>query len=135
MAKRILVVDDEPDMARGLRRVLMLKGFEVQIAESGEEAIERALAWTPDGVLMDLRMPGIDGVKAYRQIRVACPNCFVVFMTAYSGMVEYAREEGAVAVLTKPLDPESTCGLIATALAFRPVVVVDDDPDTRKCTN
>ncbi|MFT5523283.1 MAG: two-component system response regulator HydG [Pirellulaceae bacterium] len=126
---RILVVDDEPDMARGLRRILRINGYDVQIAHSGEEAIDRSREWPPDGILMDIKMPGIDGVEAYRQIRVMCPNAFVVFMTAFSSLVDEAREEGAVDVLTKPLDPAETCELLANALSTRPVLIVDDDTD------
>ena len=65
---------------------------------------------------MDIKMAGIDGVEAYRQIRDICPNSFVVFMTAFSGRADAAREEGAVDVLTKPLDPAKTCELIAKAM-------------------
>lgn len=126
---RMLVVDDEPDMANGLRRILKLQGYDVHIAHSGEEAVDQAREWMPNGILMDLKMPGMDGVEAYRQIRTICPNAFVIFMTAFSSMVEQAREEGAVDVLTKPLDPEATCELIAKALVTRPVLIVDDDTD------
>ena len=125
----MLVVDDDPDMTRGIRRILKLKGYEVHIAGSGEEAIEQAREWQPDGILMDIKMPGIDGVEAYRHIRTDCPNAFVIFMTAFSSLVDDAREEGAVEVLTKPLDPAATCGLIAKALVSRPVLIVDDDVD------
>ena len=124
---RLLVVDDEPAMGRGLRRFLRIKGYEVRIAESGEEAIETASEWNPDGILMDIKMPGIDGVEAFRQIRTTCPNAFVIFMTAFSSLIGEARDEGAVEVLTKPLDPDATCELIAKALVTRPVLVVDDD--------
>lgn len=128
-APRMLIVDDEPDMAQGLRRIFRLQGYEVQIARSGEEAVAQVRDWEPNGILMDLKMPGMDGVEAYRKIRTICPNAFVIFMTAFSSMVQQAREEGAVDVLTKPLDPGATCELIAKALVSRPVLIVDDDTD------
>lgn len=127
--QRVLVVDDEPDMASGIQRILKLQGYEVHTANSGEEAVLEARDWQPDGILMDLKMPGIDGVEAYRQIRPLCPNAFVIFMTAYSSLVDDARGEGAAEVLTKPLDPEQTCELISQSLVTRPVLVVDDDAD------
>lgn len=123
----MLVVDDEPDMARGIIRILKLEGYDVHSAASGEEAIVQAKEFQPDGILMDIKMPGIDGVEAYRQIRTICPNAFVIFMTAFSSLVREARDEGAVEVLTKPLDPLRACRLIAKALVTRPVLIVDDD--------
>jgi DNA-binding response OmpR family regulator len=128
-ARKVLVVDDEPDMARGIRRILKLEGYDVEVAFSGEEAVERAKVFQPNGILMDLKMPGIDGVEAYRRIRPLCPSAFVIFMTAFSSLVNDALGEGAVDVLTKPLDPSATCELIAKALITRPVLIVDDDED------
>ena len=116
-AQRILVVDDEHDMAQGLRRLLAMRGYQVDIAHSGEEAVNSARRSRPDGILMDLQMPGIDGVEAFRRIRTHCPNTFVIFMTAFSNMADQARDEGPVEVLTKPLDPEATCNLISKALS------------------
>ncbi len=126
---RILVVDDEQDMTQSLRRLLRIEGYEVVVASSGEEAIRRARDFQPDGILMDLQMPGIDGLDAYRSIRVLCPNAFVIFMTAYSVKAEQAEAEGAVAVLSKPLDPAATCEIIAEALVTRPLLIVDDDDE------
>lgn len=119
-AQRMLVVDDEPDMARGLRRILKIHGYDVHTANSGEEAVAEAREWPPDGILMDIKMPGIDGVEAFRRIRAICPHAFVIFMTAFSSLADTAREEGAVDVLTKPVDPAQTCELIATTFVTRP---------------
>lgn len=132
---RILVVDDEQDMVQGLRRLLKLKDYDVETATSGEEAIERARQWRPEGILMDLKMPGIGGLEAYRKIRTLRPNTFVIFMTADPSLVEQADAEGAVAVLIKPLDPASTCELIANALITRPLPLVDDDEEVTKRFN
>ena len=116
-AHRILVVDDEHDMAQGLRRLLAMRGYEVDVAHSGEEAVDSARKSTPDGILMDLQMPGINGVEAYRRIRSHCPDAFVIFMTAFSHMADQAVDEDPIDVLTKPLDPEATCNLISKALS------------------
>lgn len=119
ITSRMLVVDDEPDMTRGLRRILNLRGYEVRIANSGEEAIEIGRGWTPDGILMDMKMPGISGVEAYRSLRPNCPQAFVIFMTAHSDQVDEARREGAVDVLSKPLDMEGFLAVIEAALQNR----------------
>ena len=100
----LLLVDDEPDMVRGLGRILRSRGYRVHVAHNGEEAVRQATELQPDGVLMDIRMPGMNGVEAFRHIRRACPNTFVLFMTAYSDMADEARNEGAVDVLSKPLE-------------------------------
>ena len=125
----LLVVDDEPDMVRGLRRILRARGYRVDVAHSGEEAIEKANEREPDGLLMDIRMPGIDGVEAYRHIQRQCPDAFVIFMTAYSNLAEEARQEGAAEVLAKPLDIEHLGPLLERTANTRPILIVDDDPD------
>jgi DNA-binding response OmpR family regulator len=78
---------------------------------------------------MDIRMPGIDGVEAYRHIRRQCPGTFVIFMTAYSNLADEARREGAAEVLAKPLDIEHLCPLLERTAHTRPIIIVDDDPD------
>jgi DNA-binding NtrC family response regulator len=126
---RLLIVDDEPGMLRTLRRIMTAKGFEVETAASGEEAVERAGAWRPACILMDIRMPGMNGVEAFREIKSRSPGVRVMFMTAYAGssLVDEALREGGLAVLPKPLDIDALCERIAAAAAERPLLVVDDD--------
>src|SRR5215470_12241700 len=66
---RILVVDDEPLITRVLRRGLASKGFEVQVANDGEEALAVFQQWKPDVVIADLAMPGMGGLELTRRIR------------------------------------------------------------------
>ncbi len=127
---RVLVVDDDRGMAETLRDVLGASGYQVEIAFSGREALERARERPPDGILMDLRMPDLNGVEAFRELKRLTPDSFVIFMTAHSasGLVEEARTEGAVEVLAKPLDLAQTLSLIEETAAKTPVLLVDDDP-------
>ncbi len=125
----LLLVDDEPDMVRGLRRILLARGYRVDVAHSGQEAVEKTREHEPDGVLMDIRMPGMNGVEAYRHIRRQCPEVFVIFMTAYSDLAEQACQEGAVEVLSKPLEVEQLFPLLERTASTRPILIVDDDPD------
>ena len=111
----LLVVDDEPDMLSSLQRILKVRGFSVEIANSGEEAVAWARDHEPDGILIDIKMPGMNGVEAVREIRSLRPDVFVVFMTGYSEFVKEAEDEGSVAVLSKPVDPGQVCELFEEA--------------------
>ena len=112
---RLLVVDDDEGMAVTLRDILGASGYGVDVAFSGGEAIERVREQRPDGILMDIRMPGMNGVDAYRETRTLAPESFVIFMTAFSesSLVADARNEGAIEVLSKPLDVDVLLRLIA----------------------
>ena len=126
---RILVVDDDPSMVSTLRDILQATGHEVEVAYSGSEAIERVGDLRPDCILMDVRMPGPNGVEAFRRIKRISPQSFVIFMTAYSdsSLVSEARAEGAVEVLSKPLDLERLLGLIQSTAESTAILLVDDD--------
>ena len=69
MAKKILVVEDHPDASNLLTRQLSILGFPVILANNGMEAVEKAIEEKPDLILMDIRMPGMDGREATRKIR------------------------------------------------------------------
>ena len=118
-AVRLLVVDDDRGMVETLRDILGASGYEVDVALSGEKALELVRQRAPDGILMDIRMPGFNGVEALRKLKRLAPDSFVILMTAYaaSRLVEEARAEGAVEVLAKPLDLARTLSLIQEAAA------------------
>ncbi len=126
---RILVVDDDEGMVATLRDILGVAGYQVDIAYSGQDAVDRVRLQTPDCILMDVRMPGLNGVEAFREIKRLAPESYVIFMTAYaaSTLVEDARREGAVEVVPKPLDLEQVLSLIEETAQKTPVMVVDDD--------
>ncbi len=112
-----------------MARILKLRGYRVSTAASGEEAIDSVRRSEPDGVLMDIVMPGMDGVEAFRRIRAFAPNVFLIFMTAFTKAMEDARDEAPVEVLSKPVEFEQLCTLIENAAVTRPILIVDDDPD------
>ena len=103
---RLLVVDDDKGMVATLRDILGASGYGVDVAYSGMEAVERVKTSKPDGILMDIRMPKMDGVATFRETKKLSPESFVIFMTAFSEstLVDDARREGAVDVVSKPLD-------------------------------
>jgi two-component system, OmpR family, alkaline phosphatase synthesis response regulator PhoP len=69
MPSRILVVEDNPDLAYGLRNNLEIEGYEVEVAGDGPSGIERTRAWRPDLMILDLMLPGLDGYRVLRTIR------------------------------------------------------------------
>ncbi|MEN3311421.1 MAG: hypothetical protein V7645_750 [Actinomycetota bacterium] len=109
MAERILLVDDHPLTRSALAGLLKQHGFEVVgEASGGEEAIEAAARLEPDLILLDLSMPGLDGLSALPRLREAAPQCEVVVLTA-SGTEENllgAIRGGAAGYLLKSEPPE-----------------------------
>ncbi len=128
---RVLVVDDDEDVVTSLRDILVAVGYQVDTACSGAEALERVREHRPGCVLMDIKMPGMNGVEAYREIKRWSPESFVIFMTAYStsSLVGEARREGAIEVFAKPFDLQRVLRLIEETAATTPLLVVDDDSD------
>jgi two-component system, OmpR family, response regulator len=109
MPETILVVDDDPDIARFVEVNLRSAGYDVAVAGDGEEALERAGELRPDLVLLDVMMPGLDGPATLEALRrlPAAAGTPVVFMTARVQAHEIARyrELGAADVIAKPFDP------------------------------
>jgi len=106
---KVLLVDDHQVVREGLRRILeMDKDIEViGEARSGEEAITKASATTPDVIVMDLKMPGIDGIKATEEIKKRVPDTNVLILTLYAeDFVRQAVEAGASGYLLKDSDCE-----------------------------
>lgn len=115
--KRILYVEDEPDIQAVAKLALeALGGFEVHICSSGKEAMESVLVFSPDLILLDVMMPGMDGpttLKAMRELP-ELSQIPVVFMTAKvqpQEIQEYKRL-GAIDVIPKPFDPMTLAGVV-----------------------
>ena len=125
---RVLVVDDEETIRTTLSDIITIKGYEVATAESGETAVQMCTENRHDVILMDVRMPGIDGVEAFRQIRVNQPDVRMIIMTAYSTeeLEQVALDEGAIAFLSKPLDIQQVLELIGEAVKKASILFVED---------
>lgn len=114
---RVLVVDDEPGMRESLHDVLDLAGFQVETAGDGVEALEElrksrsedaggAAEMEFDAVVMDIVMPRMNGVEAFKEMQSRHPQTSVILMTGYSafGLIDEAEKSGCRHILTKPLD-------------------------------
>ncbi|EGW39625.1 response regulator [Desulfosporosinus sp. OT] len=116
--RRILVADDEANMRWVLERALTKAGYEVETVEDGQLALDRALAERPDLVLVDLKMPKMDGLSLLPRLKERYPDLLMVMMTAHgstSTAVE-AMKAGAQDYLMKPFDIDEL--LITVAKAF-----------------
>ena len=108
-AKKVLICDDDPVILRLLQVNLEIEGYDVVIAHHGEEAVDKALAETPDLVLLDIMMPRMDGYEACRQIRShdETKEVPIVFLSARAQQsdIDKGRAYGVSDYLTKPFDP------------------------------
>ena len=106
-AKHVLVVDDDINHASTIADILVSLGLDVDVANSGPDALGLARTKQYDYALLDIRMPGMNGVDVLRGInRETSHPPGTLMMTAYchDGLVQEAHDEGAIAVLEKPLD-------------------------------
>ena len=106
---KVLVVDDHQVVREGLRRIIELDN-EIEVigeARNGEEAITRAVALSPDVIIMDLKMPGMDGITATREIKQKLPEINILVLTLYAeDFIRQAIEAGASGYLLKDSDCE-----------------------------
>lgn len=128
--KRVLVVDDEDAMRVTLAASLELEGYEVVEAKSGAHALELARQQAFTVVISDVRMPGLNGVDTFRELKRIRPELTVVLMTAFAleKLIEEALAEGVYTVIYKPFSMERLSRIIARAVDSPAVVVVDDVP-------
>jgi CheY-like chemotaxis protein len=120
----ILVVDDNPSMAKTLADIMSVKGFEVHAAYSGLEALAILQRQTIDILLTDVVMPDMNGVELYRATRKIFPNITTILMTAYAAddIIHQGLAEGIKTVLTKPLDIDF---MLTLFLAYKKMIVED----------
>ncbi|HXQ96598.1 MAG TPA: response regulator transcription factor [Candidatus Acidoferrales bacterium] len=104
MNATILIVEDEFAVARGVEYALQQEGYDVRIARSGEEGLEFATQQAPDLVVLDVRLPGMDGFEVLRRLRASGSKAPVLFLTARDDEVDkvIGLELGADDYLTKP---------------------------------
>lgn len=132
---KILVVDDDVDTCNNLSDILSDLGYRVDTAHDGPSALQLVRKKAYDIALLDLKMPGMDGLQLYREIKKLQSGTVAMVVTAYasSATAEEALTAGAWQVLSKPVDLPKLLGLVDVALGQPLVMVVDDDPDL--CSN
>ena len=139
MEKRanILIVDDNISLAKTMSLILKRKGYEATTAPDGLVAIKRIKERPFDLIFMDIKMPLMDGVQTYKEIKKIRPETIVIMMTAYAveNLIADALKEGAYGIIHKPLDIEKMISLIEESRKKKQgalILLVDDDSGT--CT-
>jgi len=115
---KILVVDDEPGICHSFKKILGRYDYDVITASSGEEAVERAMIELPDLVIMDINMPGMDGLETLRKLKSVNPSLATIIMTAFSSSEKAitAMKFGAYDYITKPVDNVLLVALVEKAI-------------------
>ncbi|OGG44031.1 MAG: Fis family transcriptional regulator [Candidatus Handelsmanbacteria bacterium RIFCSPLOWO2_12_FULL_64_10] len=118
---RILVVDDEEVVVDSLKGWFSEDGYPVGVARSGKEALARMQEGPWDIALVDIKMPGMDGLEAHRRLKELDPDLLVIIMTAYASVetAVQALKAGAYDYITKPFDPDDLEHLINKAVEQR----------------
>jgi DNA-binding NtrC family response regulator len=134
-ASSVLVVDDDADIRANLADILDDRGYSVDTAQDGTSALALVRRRTYDLALLDLKMPGMDGVELYRRIKEIQSGTVAIIITAYVGSntARAATDAGAWEVMAKPVDFSRLFHLIEDTLKRPSVFIVDDDQD--QCRN
>jgi CheY-like chemotaxis protein len=105
----VLLVDDSHDERDMYTQQLVATGYSVQVADNGEDALQKVAAQVPDVVVMDLAMPVLDGWEATRRLKQTHPRVPVIVLSGHTGGEggRKAKEAGGDVLLTKPFGPEA----------------------------
>ncbi|MBI3127361.1 MAG: response regulator [Candidatus Tectomicrobia bacterium] len=116
--ERVLVADDEKGIVQFVGEALRRKGYSVHVASNGAEAFEMAKLHRPHLVLLDIRMPGMDGLEALRRIKSVDPIIRVIVITAVHDreIIDAAYSMGASRYMTKPFELDSLAEAMEEAL-------------------
>jgi len=114
---KVLLVDDEKEFVESLSERLELRNLDAKIAYDGEQALQAVKDGAPDFMVLDLRMPGIDGIEVLRRVKKTNPDVQVVILTGHGTdkEVKIAKKLGVVAYLEKPIDIDKLIGALNKA--------------------
>ncbi|GIO39927.1 MULTISPECIES: response regulator [Paenibacillus] len=122
--KKVLIVDDQNGIRILLMEVFSSEGYKTYQAANGKLALEIVRGESPDLVLLDMKIPGMDGLEILRHIKEVNPDIKVIMMTAYGelDMIKQARDLGALMHFTKPFDIDEMRGAVNMQLRGSSVV-------------
>jgi len=125
MGNKILLVDDEEEFARTMAERLEARGLRVDVAFSGEEALERAREKNFDAIILDLAMPGMDGIDTLKKFREINPDLQIIILTGQATVEKgvEAMKLGAVDLMEKPADLKDLLAKIEEASSKKALLV------------
>ena len=131
--KKILLVDDDIDFIESQAEFLELYGFSPVLAKSGQEALELARHAEFELALVDMKMPGMNGIECMTELRKLNPGIRVVMISAFTqdDFIRMAFQSGALAVLSKPLNPETLLKTVSFLSDQSAILLVEDHRDTQ----
>ena len=131
MSGRILIIEDDADHAESIADVLNAHGYQVELALTGEQGIAKFRDEDFDVTLMDVKLPGMNGVETFFQFRKMRPDAKVIMMTGFSveHLIAQAVDNGAIGVLYKPFAIIELLTMLERVKPRGLVLVADDDPD------
>ena len=132
MTEKVLLVDDEEEFVETLAERMRSRGMEVATSKSGKHALELIDEKPYDVVVLDLQMPGMDGLEALARIKERQPNIQVVLLTGHATVdkgVE-AMKKGALEFLEKPIDLSTLSEIIQQAKAEK-MILLEEDAEER----
>ncbi|MCL2143962.1 MAG: response regulator [Endomicrobia bacterium] len=129
----ILIADDEEGLRFSLASILEIEGYSVQTAGDGLEALELVKKTVFDIAFFDIRMPGMNGVEAFKKIKEISPGTIVVMMTAYAmnDLIKEAIKEGAFACISKPFEIEDVLNAVKDINSKKTGLVISKDGETK----
>jgi DNA-binding NtrC family response regulator len=132
MTERVLLVDDEEEFVETLAERMRNRGMEVATSHSGAESLDLIEDEPFDVVVLDLQMPGMDGLEALARIKSRKPDIQVVLLTGHATVATSveAMKLGALEFLEKPIDMETLTKIIGEAKAQK-MILVDEDTEER----
>lgn len=121
MTEKILIVDDQYGIRILLNEVFQKEGYQTFLAASGFQALEIVEKHSPDLVLLDMKIPGMDGIEILKRMRVVDKDIRVIIMTAYGelDMIQEAKDLGALTHFAKPFDIDEIRGAVRKYLPVR----------------
>ena len=130
----VLIVDDDSNFCNITAKIMKKKGYVITCAENGQRAIDLVKDRPFDVILMDIKMPVMNGIEAWKHIKLIRSSAVVIFMTAFSidDLIKDATRNGAYAVIKKPFDIDTVVNMIEKSRNGALLVVVDDDPSIGK---